>query len=546
MLSSANFDTDDDKYITSAELHVLLIVAGYEEAYCYGFCPQKATWAHQQTLTTPFTVENNIKIGANNSDGEMGGYFMVGELHGFGGASNHAATIGIMAHEMGHDLTWPDLYDTDGTSEGVGRWSLMGGGSWNGVALDGDTPALPDAWAKWYQGWITPVPLTNGPHELLQASQNPGALLLGSNPGGVDWDFTKISGTGEYWLLENRQKDGYDAALPGCGILIWHIDETAVYTNLANADEDEPLVGLEQADGERDLYHSVNRGDAGDPYPGSANNTRFSPWSTPRSTYYSGASNGKTVTVTTTACAASMSVTAQDFTAPTLDNKLFLPAVNNLRPLTGRVTYKGAAVNGMKVQLLAKKGTWEDFASTVTNSSGNYSFSDIPSLEEYAEYGVSWYNDFSNSNYLEFWDCDALSGLSSDNPTCNIELSNVTLTAPAAGASINLPYTFRWTMRAVAGEHYAVDFVDPDTFQYWQYELSSRTSSWTMTGLPDGMQTGTEYLWDVWVFGPNGVGGPFIGPHYRSLYFNDRSSPPFSAWQASAGEWITRPQRRGR
>ena len=44
-----------------------------------------------------------------------------------------------LAHELGHLLFgFPDLYDTDYTSEGIGDWCLMAAGSWNG---GGDTPA---------------------------------------------------------------------------------------------------------------------------------------------------------------------------------------------------------------------------------------------------------------------------------------------------------------------------------------------------------------------------------------------------------------------
>ena len=61
--------------------------------------------------------------------------------------------IGVCAHELGHLLFgWPDLYDTDQSSEGLGNWCLMGGGSWNGA---GDTPAHPSAWCKVGQGWVT-------------------------------------------------------------------------------------------------------------------------------------------------------------------------------------------------------------------------------------------------------------------------------------------------------------------------------------------------------------------------------------------------------
>ena len=65
------------------------------------------------------------------------------------------ARIGVCAHELGHLLFgWPDLYDTDNTSDGIGNWCLMAGGSWNG---GGDTPAHPSAWCKAQQEWVTVV-----------------------------------------------------------------------------------------------------------------------------------------------------------------------------------------------------------------------------------------------------------------------------------------------------------------------------------------------------------------------------------------------------
>src|SRR3982751_1798595 len=61
--------------------------------------------------------------------------------------------IGVCAHELGHLLFgFPDLYDTDGTSEGIGNWCLMAAGSWGG---GGDNPVHPSAWCKANQGWAT-------------------------------------------------------------------------------------------------------------------------------------------------------------------------------------------------------------------------------------------------------------------------------------------------------------------------------------------------------------------------------------------------------
>ena len=62
------------------------------------------------------------------------------------------AGCGVIAHEMGHrPLGLPDLYDTDYSSEGLGNWSLMAGGSWNG---GGAIPSHLDAWCKYRLGFV--------------------------------------------------------------------------------------------------------------------------------------------------------------------------------------------------------------------------------------------------------------------------------------------------------------------------------------------------------------------------------------------------------
>jgi immune inhibitor A len=181
--------------------------------------------------------------------------------------------IGVCAHELGHLLFgFPDLYDTDDTSEGVGNWCLMGGGSWNG---GGDIPAHPSAWCKVQQGWATTTNVTAAGTITIpdvKASRNVHRL----------W---KDGGGGpEYFLLENRQRTGYDQGLPGAGLLIWHVDESQP----SNTDETHYKVGLVQADGKRDLERAANRGDEGDPYPGGANNTAFTGSSTPNSNSFGG------------------------------------------------------------------------------------------------------------------------------------------------------------------------------------------------------------------------------------------------------------------
>lgn len=65
------------------------------------------------------------------------------------------STIGVFTHEFGHVLGLPDLYDTTYQTDGVGKWSLMAAGSWNGPGNDGSVPAPLLAWEKAYLGWIS-------------------------------------------------------------------------------------------------------------------------------------------------------------------------------------------------------------------------------------------------------------------------------------------------------------------------------------------------------------------------------------------------------
>ena len=65
-------------------------------------------------------------------------------------------------------------------------------------------------------------------------------------------------------------------------MLIWHIDEA----QSGNTDENHYKVALMQADRTRDMERNLNRGDAGDVYPGSNNNDTFDATSNPNSKSY--------------------------------------------------------------------------------------------------------------------------------------------------------------------------------------------------------------------------------------------------------------------
>jgi immune inhibitor A len=189
--------------------------------------------------------------------------------------------IGVCAHELGHLLFgFPDLYDTDYSSEGIGNWCLMAGGSWGG---NGDTPVHPSAWCKANQGWVTvDNRKANGAVTVSDVKSSNTVYRL--------WNKGALGN--EYFLIENRQQTGFDVSLPAGGLLIWHIDEA----QQTNTDEHHYKVALMQADGKRDLEKNVNRGDAGDVYPGSSHKTTFDAGSNPNSRSYASADSGVAVT----------------------------------------------------------------------------------------------------------------------------------------------------------------------------------------------------------------------------------------------------------
>jgi len=75
----------------------------------------------------------------------------------------------------------------------------------------------------------------------------------------------------EYFLVENRQQNGYDAALPASGLLIWHIDDTVSSGNRKpwyppnSPGAGHYQIALVQSDNLYQLEKNQNSGNAGDP-----------------------------------------------------------------------------------------------------------------------------------------------------------------------------------------------------------------------------------------------------------------------------------------
>ncbi|HLU26342.1 MAG TPA: M6 family metalloprotease domain-containing protein [Longimicrobiales bacterium] len=163
--------------------------------------------------------------------------------------------IGVLAHETGHALGLPDLYDYDGSSQGIGAWGLMGTGSHS----EQHSPAHLSAWSKEQLGWVRVEWLKDAAEEHRFAPVGKERVV---------YRYDLPGRSGEYLLLENRQPIGSDRYLPGSGLLIWRINPEQSELGVWNTDERAPAVALIEAAGRADLANG-RTADPSHPFPGS-------------------------------------------------------------------------------------------------------------------------------------------------------------------------------------------------------------------------------------------------------------------------------------
>lgn len=215
------------------------------------------------------------------------------ELETISGTFLFEITInGLLCASVGSHLGLPDLFDTETGLSAIGRFGLMDG---QGIfAFGGTYPPEPCPWSRIFLGWAEPatVDLDNADVSLV--------TKLAAEIG--DTVILKVPlNSSEYYLIENRNRDAnddgstvtyivngititrtftkdttgyqsfdvdslagviidvdeFDWAVPGNGILIWHIDENIINEKIAenkvNTDKKRRGVDVEEADGVQDI-----------------------------------------------------------------------------------------------------------------------------------------------------------------------------------------------------------------------------------------------------------------------------------------------------
>jgi M6 family metalloprotease-like protein len=217
-------------------------------------------WPHSWSLNAPFDVGGGKKLfdyQITNMGSEL--------------------TLRTYCHENGHMICdYPDLYDYQSDSAGIGNYCLMcyGGNNKNPVQIN--------AYLKNQSGWATKaVPITPGVAATLSAANN-------------DFYLYAKNAT-EYTIVENRQKTGRDTFIPDAGLAIWHVDETGSNSNQQMTAAMHYECSLVQADNRADLEKNANTGDSEDLYA-SPNNTQFSDSTSPSAKWWDGGNSGLNVT----------------------------------------------------------------------------------------------------------------------------------------------------------------------------------------------------------------------------------------------------------
>jgi len=158
-------------------------------------------------------------------------------------AERDGVSLGTICHEFGHALGLPDLYDVNYVDPGhfVDGWCVMGTGSKNGNPR-GSMPPHPMMWCKIKLGWVEDSRIIT-----VRGGEYANVTLLASEAKASGHLAIKLPlPDGRYYLVEARERIGFDAALPSYGVLISLIDESRSSGNgivrLINADPTRPSL----------------------------------------------------------------------------------------------------------------------------------------------------------------------------------------------------------------------------------------------------------------------------------------------------------------
>lgn len=255
LVDFSQYDHNQDGYIDN----IYFFYAGKGEA---DSGDGNAIWPHSAYYSDMAKDAGLSETSLKLNGVEVGNYTCSNEINGTL-ITPQPAGIGTFVHEFGHVLGLADHYDVNYgmTTFAPGSFDTMAQASYNN---NGNTPAAFSAYERACLGWLDLTVLKNGVDSL-----NVLPDLNDSNKAYV----VPVGGTNdeEYFIMENRQKKGWDAFIPGHGMLLWHIDYDAKAweKNELNITGTHQRVDIVEADNK--LTDNTR---AGDPFPGTSNVTQ--------------------------------------------------------------------------------------------------------------------------------------------------------------------------------------------------------------------------------------------------------------------------------
>ena len=203
------YDWNGDGYINQ----LLIIYAGKGSSYGGFGGGYDAVWPHQwwlsdhldQTTAAPNDYREARTVAYGSRTYTIDSYCAVQEQSD----SDIRSVFGTICHEYTHCFGFPDFYSD---RKYLGNWNLMDSGNYND---HGYCPPGYSAHERMLMGWLTPTELS-GPATvtaMAPLSSSPEAYIVRNS-----------SYTEEYYVVENRQRQGWDSSLPGSGLTVFHID----------------------------------------------------------------------------------------------------------------------------------------------------------------------------------------------------------------------------------------------------------------------------------------------------------------------------------
>ena len=210
------YDNDND-----GEADVCIVVyAGVGEAQAYGIV-MDAVWPCQWSLSSASYYYGDGTGSRTRNGVTIDRFAVFNEVGGSNDNGTQIDGIGTFCHEFSHCLGLPDFYETtyDYGYFGMGDWSLMDHGCYNGSlnGVDGTCPIGYSAYEKSFTGWVTLKTPVAGTHYNLPIWNAKSAET------DVAYKIVSPKTSNEYFILENRRKQGWDAEIQDEGMLIEHV-----------------------------------------------------------------------------------------------------------------------------------------------------------------------------------------------------------------------------------------------------------------------------------------------------------------------------------